>query len=177
MLAAPRSYASTPISQGEGTRRGSRERRSRERSRIAEKPIVKTMLQALAEADAAHQLRPDLHRGESDPQILPLLPPELMEIVTRTPITPHQATPDIQVELGHIHNTTRSRSGCHHDMRARRFATGNEPNYLTCRTAETNLQRDMDSLSFGAHRSHFDFRYWRATMPKSLVLLIRTHCA
>ena len=47
------------------------------------------MLQALAEADAAHQLRPDLPRTDSDRQIeLPQLHPELIERVSVTPITP-----------------------------------------------------------------------------------------
>ena len=99
LLTAPRSYASTPLSQGEGARRGSRERRSRERIRQAEEAHREAMLQALAEADTAHQLRPALPRAESDRQIeLPLLHPDLIERVARTPITPAEQTPDIRIE-------------------------------------------------------------------------------
>ena len=55
------------------------------------------MLRALAEADAAQQLRPDLPRVESDRQIeLPLLPPELIERVVRTPLTPAGSPPEVQ---------------------------------------------------------------------------------
>ncbi len=95
LLAPPGSYASTPLTQGEGTRRSSRERRSRERQEAHRE----AMLRALAEADAAHQLMPDFLRGESERQIeLPLLPPDLMERIARTPITPAEPTPDIRIE-------------------------------------------------------------------------------
>ncbi|KAJ9609906.1 SCF ubiquitin ligase complex subunit [Cladophialophora chaetospira] len=101
LLAPPRSYVSTPLSQEEGTRRSSRERRSRERSRMREEAHREAIRQALAEADAPHHLRPSLPRDESDPQILPLLPPEMMERVARTPITRAEATPDIRIEAQH----------------------------------------------------------------------------
>ncbi len=69
---------------------------------MAEEAHREAMLQTLAEADTAQQLRPDLHRGESDRQIdLPLLPPELMERVARTPTTPAEPTPNIRIEAEH----------------------------------------------------------------------------
>ncbi|EXJ82003.1 F-box and leucine-rich repeat protein GRR1 [Capronia coronata CBS 617.96] len=87
-LLAPqtRSYSSTPLSQAEGARRSSRDGRSRERLRMEEEGHRLAMLQALAEADASQQLRPDLAPLESDSHIdLPFLPPELMERVVRQP--------------------------------------------------------------------------------------------
>ena len=100
LLAPPRSYSSTPLSQGEDTRRSSRERRSRERARMAEEVHREAMLRALAEADAAHQLRPNLPRSESERQIeLPLLPPEFIERVGRRSMTPARPTPDIRFEV------------------------------------------------------------------------------
>ncbi|OAP60612.1 hypothetical protein AYL99_05614 [Fonsecaea erecta] len=100
LLAPPRSYSSTPPSQGEGPRRSSRERRSRERSRMEEEAHREAMLRALAEADAADQLRPDLRRIESDRQIeLPFLPPNLIERVRRTSLTHTEPTPDIRFEV------------------------------------------------------------------------------
>lgn len=102
LLAPPRSYSSTPLSQGESARRSSRERRSRERARMAEEAHREAMLRALAEADAAHQLRPDLPRSESERNIeLPLLPPDLIERVARTPITPAEPAPTILLEAEH----------------------------------------------------------------------------
>ncbi|OCT52100.1 F-box and leucine-rich repeat protein GRR1 [Cladophialophora carrionii] len=99
LLAPPRSYASTPLSQEEGGRRHSRERRSRERARMAEEAHREAMLRALAEADAAHQLMPELRRGDSDRQIdLPLLPPEMIERVSRTPNTAADPAPAIRLE-------------------------------------------------------------------------------
>lgn len=82
LLAPPRSYSSTPLSQGETGGRGSRAGHSRERSRLREEAHREAMLQALAEADAAQQLRPDFPLDDSEGQIeLPLLPPDLMERV------------------------------------------------------------------------------------------------
>ncbi|KIW85581.1 hypothetical protein Z517_00973 [Fonsecaea pedrosoi CBS 271.37] len=100
LLAPPRSYSSTPLSQAEGPRRSSRERRSRERSLLEEEAQREAMLRALAEADAADQLRPDLPRSESDRQIeLPLLPPDLIERVTRSSFTRTEQTPGIRFEV------------------------------------------------------------------------------
>lgn len=95
LLAPPRSYTSTPLSQAEPAGRGSRVGRSRERSRVEEEAHREAMLRALAEADAAQQLRPDLPRTDSDRQIeLPLLPPEYIERVARTPVTPASPAPE-----------------------------------------------------------------------------------
>ncbi|KIX95607.1 uncharacterized protein Z520_08727 [Fonsecaea multimorphosa CBS 102226] len=100
LLAPPQSYSSTPPDQGEGSRRTSRERRSRERSLMREEAQREALLRALAEADSADQLRPDLPRIDSDRQIeLPLLPPDLIERVTRTPLTRTEPTPDIRFEV------------------------------------------------------------------------------
>jgi hypothetical protein len=69
---------------------------------MAEEAHREAMLRALAEADAAHQLMPELHRGESDRQIdLPLLPPELMERVSRTPMSRAEPAPAIRLGDGH----------------------------------------------------------------------------
>ncbi|KIW95396.1 uncharacterized protein Z519_03980 [Cladophialophora bantiana CBS 173.52] len=106
LLAPPRSFSSTPLSQGDDARRSSRERRSRERSRMEEEAQREAMLRALAEADAADQLRPDLPRTESDRQIeLPLLPPDLIERVARTPLTRAEPTPNIRFEVDDTEST------------------------------------------------------------------------
>jgi hypothetical protein len=64
---------------------------------MAEEAHREAMLRALAEADAAPSLRPHLSRGESDRQIdLPLLPPELIERVSRTPLTPAEPASEVQ---------------------------------------------------------------------------------
>lgn len=90
----PRSYTSTPLSQGESAGRASRQPRSREvsRSRMEDDAHHEAMLRALAESDAAHQLRPDISRVESGGQRpLPALPSEAMDIVTIT-VTPDEST-------------------------------------------------------------------------------------
>lgn len=89
LLVPSRSYASTPLSQGDTGGRSSRTGRSRERSRLREEAHREAMLQALAEADAAQQLRPGFLRADSDTHVsLPLLAPELMERVEMSPVTP-----------------------------------------------------------------------------------------
>ncbi|EXJ77488.1 F-box and leucine-rich repeat protein GRR1 [Capronia epimyces CBS 606.96] len=96
----PRSYSSTPLNQGDSTGRSSRNGRSRERVRLEEEAHREAMLQALAEADASQQLRPDLDRRESDRHIeLPLLPPELMERVVRSPTSRSEGVPGVDIEM------------------------------------------------------------------------------
>lgn len=57
------------------------------------------MLQALAEADAAQQLGPEIPRIDTDhPTELPLLPPEMMERVVMTPVTPMDSSTELPVE-------------------------------------------------------------------------------
>ena len=57
------------------------------------------MLQALAEADAAQQLRPDFPRADSDREHeLPLLPPEMIERMTMTPVTPTEPDSEARME-------------------------------------------------------------------------------
>lgn len=69
---------------------------------MAEEAQREAMIRALAEADAAHQLRPNLPRSESERNIeLPLLPPELIERVARTPITPAEPAPTILLDAEH----------------------------------------------------------------------------
>ena len=66
---------------------------------MAEEAHREAMLRALAEADAAHQLMPDLRRGGSDRQVdLPLLPSDSIEPVATTEMTPATPTPDIRIE-------------------------------------------------------------------------------
>ncbi|KIX04726.1 uncharacterized protein Z518_05596 [Rhinocladiella mackenziei CBS 650.93] len=101
LLAPPRSYSATPLSQGEAAGRSSRAGRSRERSRMEEEAHREAVLRALAEADAAQQLRPDLPRTDSDRQIeLPFLPPELIERVTASPATPAIPSADSRFAVG-----------------------------------------------------------------------------
>lgn len=101
LLVPPRSHTTTPLSQGEPAGRRSRASRSRDRSLMEEEAHRDAMLRALAEADAAHQLRPDLPRTDSDRQIeLPLLAPELIERVSRTPLTPAEPMPELRVDGG-----------------------------------------------------------------------------
>jgi hypothetical protein len=97
LLAPQGGYASSPL-RPEGARRSSRERRSRERAEAQRE----AMRRALAEADIGHHLRPDLRRNISDRQMqLPLLPPETIERMAGTPLTPAEPMPDIRVEADH----------------------------------------------------------------------------
>ncbi|KAJ9639191.1 uncharacterized protein PV06_09927 [Exophiala oligosperma] len=99
LLVPPRSYASTPPSQTDSGGRTSRAARSRERSRLREEAHREAMLQALAEADAAQQLGPEIPRIDTDhPTELPLLPPEMMERVVMTPVTPMDSSTELPVE-------------------------------------------------------------------------------
>jgi len=99
LLVPTRSYASTPPSQADSGGRNSRAARSRERSRMREEAHREAMLQALAEADAAQQLRPDFPRADSDREHeLPLLPPEMIERMTMTPVTPTEPDSEARME-------------------------------------------------------------------------------
>lgn len=92
----PRSYTSTPLSQGENAGQSSRQARSREvsRSRMEEEAHREAMLRALAESDTAQQLRPDISRSGSDGQRpLPALP-SAMDIIPVT-VTPAEATSQV----------------------------------------------------------------------------------
>ena len=83
------SHATAPFSYAEAARGAVHPNRSRERSRIEEEQHREAMLRALAEADAAQQLRPDNRRGESERPIeQPSLHPDMMEQVPGTPVTP-----------------------------------------------------------------------------------------
>ena len=86
-----------PFSYAEAVR-GIRGNRSRDRSRMDEEEHREAMWRALAEADAAQQLRPDglrpdvlradTHRVDSGRSVeLPLLHPDIMEPVPRPPRT------------------------------------------------------------------------------------------
>lgn len=91
----PRSYTSTPLSQGENAGRASRQSRSRElsRSRMEEEAHREAMLRALAEADAAQQLRPGISSMESDEQReLPPLPSEVMQPIPVTVLSADAAS-------------------------------------------------------------------------------------
>ena len=83
--------SSSPLTYAEamGARSGGPSR-SRDRPRHDEEAHHDAMLRALAEADAARQLLPDLRPAERYHRhvSMPLLPPELMEQVPGTPITP-----------------------------------------------------------------------------------------
>lgn len=100
LLAPPtRSYSSTPLSQGEGAGRSSRNDRSRESLRVEEEAHREAMLQALAEADASQHMRSDLGRPGPERHLeLPLLPPELMERVARNAISRSEGVPETRPE-------------------------------------------------------------------------------
>ena len=78
---------SVPFSYADAVR-GIRRNRSRDRSRMEEEEHREAMWRAMAEADAAQQLRPNSRRGESERSIeLPLLHPDMVEAIPRTPVT------------------------------------------------------------------------------------------
>jgi hypothetical protein len=89
LLSGIRTYGATPFTFAEATARGLRGSRSRERSRLEEEERREAMLRAMAEADSAQQLRPDLRRGDIDRTIdLPLPHPDMIQ-----PIPPPAYTP------------------------------------------------------------------------------------
>ncbi|KAK5222090.1 SCF ubiquitin ligase complex subunit [Exophiala xenobiotica] len=99
LLVPPRGYASTPPSQADSGGRNSRAARSRERSRMREEAHREAMLQALAEADAVQQLRPDFPRADSDrDHELPLLLPEMTERMSMTPVTPTEPSLEARMQ-------------------------------------------------------------------------------
>ena len=88
------SMRTNPFSGSEG--RGPFGSRSLSRSRRDEEEHRQRMLHALAEADAAQQLRPDLRRGESSRSIeLPLLGPDQMERVL-PPVPPGRGSAPVE---------------------------------------------------------------------------------
>jgi hypothetical protein len=83
LISGIRTYGATPFTYAEAAARGLRASRSRDRSRMEEEERREAMLRAMAEADSAQQLRPDLRRDDTD-RSLELLPH--LEMVDREPI-------------------------------------------------------------------------------------------
>ena len=93
LLSGIRTYGATPFTYAEAAARSLRGSRSRDRSRLEEEERREAMLRAMAEADSAQQLRPDLQRGDIDRTIeLPLLHHEMNERPPVTPYTPIEPT-------------------------------------------------------------------------------------
>ena len=89
LLSGIRTYGATPFTYAEAAARSLRGSRSRDRSRLEEEERREAMLRAMAEADSAQQLRPDLRRGDTDRAVeLPLIPPGMVQRVP-IPFTPH----------------------------------------------------------------------------------------
>ena len=92
LLSGIRNYSSSPFTYAEAAARTIRGSRSRDRSRAEEEERRDAMLRAMAEADSAQQLRPDLRRGNTERTIeLPLLHPDAIERVPMLRRSPAEA--------------------------------------------------------------------------------------
>ena len=93
LLSGIRTYGATPFTYAEAAARSLRGSRSRDRFRMEEEERREAMLRAMAEADSAQQLRPDLRHSDHDRTIeLPLLHHEMVQRVPITPYTPMEPT-------------------------------------------------------------------------------------
>lgn len=85
LLSGIRNYGGAPFTYAEAAARGLRGSRSRER-RLEEEERRDAMLRAMAEADSAQQLRPDVRRAETAGANA-----QHTELVEREPVTPYTA--------------------------------------------------------------------------------------